>query len=536
MRRFLRVLFLALCLAPVAVSAEEIKKEKYLEWYARDLYYHDADGTIVQMELAPKLSVVFTREMTKEDKAAFLAQFSPIAEMEQPGDSSRTLLQFQASITPAALLETANKMSVSGKVEAYPVFFVDNIEAVLEGMVVEPKIVLTPNRLQERMQKYGNFAPRQILNENGTWVFLVDEVRPPLNLLVLMNLFSKDSWVKRAYPRFKFLHDPIIASIVVEPVSGTVAEVRTVTFTIKIFDPMITLSTERLPEFGRGLFMPIQGSPSSPPSVRYPPGYLFELMGDPVRPSVRQDRRSRTYMTSWKFKYHALGEWTIHPQTVSYAKNGVDQEIKSSGFTIVVNSQIGSLKITDMPVPRSLIHPYEKPAADPEVKLPPVPSYWFDAWLTKPELVARYAWFAGIFLGILVLGSIGFILGRGEKIKWEKTALRRGEIGRIRRLLEEASATSSYAKYEDALSAMLVMFFPHLTYRPTWEEIKDDQLVLGILGDETIQLLESVFTELGYRHRRAFSPTADGIAELDGNIRVIFATVKRTRVFRKEAS
>lgn len=520
MRRLAQALLLILCCASVSALAEESKKEKYLEWHTRDLYYYDANGIVVQLELAPKLSIRFTREMAKEDRTAFLAEFSPIAEMELPEDSSRTFLSFHESITPSDLLQTANKISASGKAEANPVFFVENIESVLEGIVVKPKTFLSPARLQERMRKYGDFMSRQTLNENGVWVFLIDEVKPPLNLLLLTNLISNDSWVERAFPRFKFLHNPIVSSIIVEPVSGTVGEVRKVIFTVKVFDPSIVLSTERLPEFGNGLFRPIQGSPSSPGTIR-DPGYLFEQMGDPVRYPVKQERRSRTYAAAWKFRHYALGEWTIPPQPVPYSKNGVDQEIKSSGFTLVVNSQIGSLKITDIPIPRPLIHPVQNPAPAPDLTLPPVPAYWFDAWLPKPELAARYTGFAGKFFGALVLIGIIVFLVREFARDRKKAAYRRQAVKQVNRLFQEASATSSYAKYEDALSAALVLLFPHLTSRPAWEEIKDDKRVLGALGSDVAELLEKVFTELGRRHMRGFSPAPEDIAELNKNIRAV---------------
>lgn len=535
MPRLRCVFLLILCCASISLAAEENKKEKYLEWHTRDLYYYDANGTMVQLELASKLSVRFTREMAKEDRTALLAEFSPIAEMELPGDSSRTFLSFSESITPADLLQTANKISASGKAEANPVFFVENIESVLEGIVVKPKTFLSPARLQERMRKYGDFMSRQTLHESGVWVFLIDEVKPPLNLLLLTNLISNDSWVERAFPRFKFLHDPIVSSIIVEPVSGTVGEVRKVTFTVKVFDPSIVLSTERLPEFGNGLFRPIQGSPSSPATIR-DPGYLFEQMGNPVRYPVKQERRSRTYATAWKFRHYALGEWTIPPQPVPYSKNGVDQEIKSSGFTLVVNSQIGSLKITDIPIPRPLIHPVEKPAPAPDLTLPPIPSYWFDAWLSKPELVARYAGFAGKLFGALVLIGIIVFLAREFERNRKKAVYRRQAIGQVNNLFQEASATHSYAKYEDALSAALVLLFPHLTSHPAWEEIKDDKRVLGALGSEGMALLEKIFTELGRRHMRVFSPASEDIAELKENIRAVLDGGEWRFIVSKEIS
>lgn len=528
--------FLVLCLVFAPALAEESKKEKRLEWHTRDLYYHDANGMMVQMELAPKLSVRFSSEMTKEARTFLLAPFSPISEVEQPGDSSRILVAFHSSVAPADLLQTANKISASGKAEVAPVFFVDNIEAVLEGIVVESKIVTAPSRMRERMRKYGDFISRQILNENGTWVFLVDEVKPPLNLLVLTNLVSKDSWVQRAYPRFKFLHDPILATIAIEPVSGTVAEMRTVTFTIKIFDPSISLATERLPEFGRGLFMPIQGDVSTPQSVRYPPGYLFEQVGDPLRLPVRQEKRSRTYITSWKFRHYALGEWIITPQAVPYSKKGVDQEIRSSSFTMVVNSQIGNLKITDVPVPRSLIHPSEKLVAIPEVVLPPIPSYWFDAWLSKPELVVRGTRILGILLAVLVLAGAGFVLADRKSRSKRQMVQRRQAIAQAEESLKEAFRLGSYAKYEDALSTLLVVLFPHLTSSPTWEEIKDDKLVLDNFGGDNMQFLEEIFTELGRRHMRDFSPMPEEVERLDSSIEAIFEMADRLSNVRKEMS
>ncbi|MDO8561031.1 MAG: hypothetical protein Q7R91_02350 [bacterium] len=533
MRRLVPLLLLAFFSVHLPVFAADDKPKNNISWRLRDLYYHDANGTIVQLELARKLLVRFTREISNEEKTALLAEFSPIAQKEQPGNPSRIVFSFNESTSLSDILDAANKITASGNAEASLVFFVDNIEAVLEGVVIEPKIVLTPDRLKARMQKYGGFTLRQAVSENGSWIFLIDEVKPPLNLLVLTNLISNDIWVRRAYPRFKFLHDPIVASINVEPVSGTIGETRTIIFTVKIFDSAITLSTE-YPEFGAGLFRPIQGSPSSPLSIRHVPGHLFELVGDPVRHPVKQEKRSRVYTTSWKFKHYAVGEWVIHPLTVPYTKNGVAQEIKSSGFTLVVNSQIGNLNITDMPNPRSLIYFSEKSEAPPIAALPPVPSYWFDAWTSHADIIARYAGFAGMLLGTLPVAGAAVLVVCVVKRNRKKARERRYRVKHIEELLQEAYANHSYAKYDEALSFMFAALFPDLPLHPAWEDVKNNDGACEVFGGETMAHLEMVFGKLSRRYASNFTPSTEDIMKLHESMCSIFDTVKRVLKMEKE--
>lgn len=483
------------------------------EWHPRDLYYYDADGRVAQLNLAPKLLIRFKKDLTAGERALFFSEFSPVAQKPESNGFS-VMLEFSASTTPPKLLEMANKASLSGVAEAVPIFLVENIEAVLEGIVVEPKTIVTDSRLYERMKKYGDFSPKQIISENGTFVFLIDEISPPLNLLVFANLIQNDSWVRHAYPRFRFLHDPIIANLTVEPVSGTVGEVRTITFTIKIFDPAITLSENELPEFGKGLFMPMQ-------KQSYPPGYLFELLGDAAKLPIKLEKRSRTYTISWKFRHYALGEWTVPPQPISYVKNGVPQEIVSSNFTFIVNSQIGNLNITDMPFPHSLIYSSQTPEVISETALPPIPSYWFDRWISSDNYLIRYAGLASALLGALGVGVMGILLIKIIGRTYSKKTSYRRLTKQIEDILSSAQNTRSYADYAEALSLILTALFPHLSSRPTWEEIKDDTLVREKLGVEMMKTMEETFYELERRYSRNPTATTESLAMLDKNIRRI---------------
>lgn len=513
------------------VWAEE-RGGKFTEWHLRDLYYYDSEGTMVRLDLAPKFLVRFRNDVTLKERSGFLAKLSPISERKDPLDSSRLLVEFDASRKTEEMLEALNKILRSGLVEeAWPIFWVENMEAIIEEIIVEPKITLTPERLIERMRIYGDFSVRQVVPRNGAWVFMIAEIKPPLNILVLTNLIQKDAWTRRAYPRFKFLQDAITASVSVDPVSGTVGEKRIVTLMIKVFDPEIKLLEDQLPQFYSGLFRPIRGYVSSP---IYPPAYLEELIGGPVKHPVRVQGRSRIYAFSWEYRIGALGEWTIPPQPISYSKNGITQEITSSEFRLVVNSQIGNLKINDMPVPLPLLHPEKKLAPAPDVALPPVPSYWFDGWMPRPELVARYSRVVGVFsvtVGIAILYVMVLFWGaRGKR----KVVAREDKIRKVRMLLEEARAARSYEKYGEALSAALAILFPRLSLHPTWDEVKENAFIREKLGDDLMKALEASFYELGRRYSRGFRPTRESLDELEGNIRKILEAAETIFLSGKE--
>ena len=521
-------LIIALIFIYSTAFAEENTNKKFLEWHMRDLYYYDNKDTMVQLELAPKLLVRFTKELTAEERTLFFSKFSPVAQKPEPGDPLSFILSFNDSTKSPAILEMANKMARSGLAVVSPVFLIENIEAIIEGIEVEPRIILTAERLYERMKKYGDFSSRKTAYENETWVFLLDEVKPPLNLLVFTNLIKNDSWVQRAYPHFKFIHDPIIAFITVKPVSGTVGEVRMVTFTIRIFDPTITLLENELPNFGDGLFKPAQGTFSITSTIKHPSGYLFELIGDSVKTSVKREKRSRTYTISRQFKIGALGEWTIRPQTVSYTKNGITQEIKSLGFTLIVNSQIGNLKITDMPSPRSLYYFVKAPKVTAEPALPNIPSYWFDALMFKKAYeIIKYGRLIGLLLGMIGITVLAMLTIAAVKTIFRKMMSRGLLIKEIKEIIDKARLDRSYADYSEALLRILKDIGPSLSLHPSWEEVKDNERLFRILGKDRFELLKEVFIELERRHMRGFAPEDGGLMKLDKDIHAIFEAVQQ---------
>lgn len=530
MRRMFLLIFL-LVFTSFPALAEESGNKKFLEWHLRDLYYYDNKDTIVQLELIPKLFVRFTKELTAEERISFFSEFSPIAQKLEPGDPLSFILDFQNSAKPSSILNMANKMNSSGLAVASPVFLIENIEAIIEGIKVEPKIVLTADRLYERMKKYGDFLSRKTEYENGAWVFLIDEVKPPLNLLVFTNLIKNDSWVRRAYPRFKFLHDSITASITVGPVSGTVSETRIVTLTIKIFDPEIVLLENDLPEFGSGLFMPIQGDLSIPSTIKYPPSYLFGLVGEPTKSLVKNKNRSQVYEVYQKFNFYALGEWTIHHQPVSYTKNGITKEIMSSGFTLIVNSQIGNLKITDMPFPRPLIHISKPSKINTELIPLDIPSYWFDAWMPKNAyMVIQYARIISLLLIMLFVVMLAVLIMSKIRETNRKTVLRRSIINEIREILDRAKTHKSYTDYNEALSRILKGMAPSLPLHPTWKDIEENDDILKVLNPEWRELVRQTLVELDRRHMRNFEPLSGELIRIDEDIREIFCMALRNFV------
>ena len=535
MRRGLWLL-IALVFMSSTAFAEESANKKFLEWHMRDLYYYDSKDTIVRLELAPKLLVRFTKELTAEERVSFFSEFSPIAQRPEPNDPFSFILDFNNSTKPHALLEIANKLARSGFVITSPVFFIENVEAIIEGVAIEPKIVLTAERLFERMKKYGDFSSRKTEYKNRAWVFLTDEVRPPLNLLVFTNLIKNDSWVRRAYPYFRFLNDPITAFVTVEPVSGTVGEVRTAILTIKIFDTDITLLENELPKFGDGLFSPMRGILSSPSTMKHPPGYLFERIGGLVIAPVKQEKRSRTYVFSQRFKFGALGEWIIHPQTVGYTKKDDTREIKSSGFTLIVNSQVGNLKIDDMPYPRLLSYSTKVPKVVAKPMLPDIPPYWFDSWMFKKDYeFIKYGRLSSLLLGMVVITILAMLIINSIKIIVRKTTLRGLLIKEVREIIDKASVDRSYTGYSDALSLILKGIAPSFSSHPIWEEVKGNERVLRTFNEKEFELLEEIFIELGRRHMRDFMPSNDDLMKLDKNIRIIFEATSSHFTLPEEA-
>ncbi|KKU05417.1 MAG: hypothetical protein UX07_C0017G0007 [Parcubacteria group bacterium GW2011_GWA2_45_30] len=480
----------------------------------RDFYQYD-NGIVKQLELAPKIYIRFVAEWDSEARAKFINELTPVSQERVRGDDFALLLGFGESIPVGEIVQKINKINHSVVVEARPVFLVNNMEAVVDGIVVEPKTSLTELGVRNRIARFGKFEIIKSVADGEGWVLLTGDIAPPLNLFILSNLVHKDTWIRRAYPYFRHLHDSIVSEFRVEPISGTVGEPRKFVWVIHIFDPKIILNEQRLPNFGEGQFMPmVSGTP--------PANYLFKA-GKRQRLQDVVGKRSRVVTFVWPFWHYALGEWMVAPQPVAYEKDGTSGTIVSNQAKFVVTSLIGSLGIDDMPPP-SILQILEKNISEPKIEFPALPVYWFDRWVKDPAHLSSY----GYKISFLFLLPVGVVLIWRLYRHAERARVEAGARIRLRKdilgLCDTAEKTLSYDIIYDAASKILYSTFLQLSHRPTIGEIAEHADVISVLG-ESWENVQSLLHELERRHEKSFKPDPQVVPKLLEAVRALISVL-----------
>lgn len=516
------LMFLLFFLWQVSAGAKEVPEA----WHTRDLFFYDEGGLIKRLYPLPKLLIEFDPSMGAAEREEILAELPMVSRSKDPQTVSRVVAEFRQNTAPAEIVQFANRLLQKKGVMVSLVFLVENIEAVVESIEVEPKITISTAALRERIARFGKVDIQRIDLERNVMRVIFNEIKPPLNILKLANLLHNDSWLKIARPRFRFLHDPIVARLSIEPVSGTVGEERKAHLSVRIFDPLIKLDETRLPNFGEGIFMPMIGY--DPSRAMRPKEYFFEVLGSRVK-EERRDKRSKTVIYTWRFKHHELGEngeWTIHPQTIPYEKDGVPGEVNTNSVTMVVTSLIGSLNINDMPSPASLPYPVRNPKTAIEVPLPSIPSYWYDRWIKNPTLLYTYGYRTAVGFGTFTILLFVFLLY--VPLKDRMRAFRRYKefFAATEGALSVAIEQVSYAKLSDVLSQVLHAAFPEkLPPHPTLEIIEETPEVRSAL-EPVWDLIQMLFGELEKRHSPKFMASAEDARRLAEAVRQVLYCLK----------
>lgn len=501
--------FLLFSVNSAMVSAQEIPNV----WNSKDLYFYDEQNTAQKLELAPKVKARFLKELSQEEQTQFMAKFSPASQTKDPYDNSLVTIELAPDFNQDRILEAVNEIHKSGLAEAAPVFIVNNLEATIDGVVIEPKTVVTTESLEKRIHRFGEFVVRQSIPEDNERVLLFGSVKPPLNPLILINLIHQDSWVKRAHPRFKYLHDPVVATLVVEPVSGTVSEPRKITLTITVFDSRIKIAEEFIPTFGEGRFAPTVNN-------KQPPAFPFQVVGS-RKSHTYSDKRSRSLVYVWEFKNYAIGEWEVPAQPLAYEKDGQQYKTNTTSASFVVNSQIGSLKISDMPPPRVLPFPSAKPSAE-GAESPPPPVYWFDRWVKNPAGLVFYGHRLTLFFAAASVLLVAAVFWQPLMRLRTNRVKQRTFKEKIEALCREAKEENSYKKLHDALCAVLSSAFPELSSHPTLKEVEEAQGVCSVLvHNDMWDRLTWVFNGLNKRHKEGFVADEKETKSLVSDVRLL---------------
>ncbi|MEK7075052.1 MAG: hypothetical protein AAB968_04775 [Patescibacteria group bacterium] len=465
LRNIFSCIVLLICV--VGYSYAEEKKEA-TKFDARDFYFYDEANLMQRLILAPKIMVSFLKQLSDEDQIAFLNKFALARHLKDPTQSFRYILEFSPATSEQSLVEILTEINSFDIAEGIPVVLIDNVEAIAQGFVVEPRTPLASEMLGKHLKKIGEFSIRQVAPEGHGWFFIVDGIKPPLHIYPLVNLIHNDVWIKRARPKFQYLHPAIVSRIEVSPISGTIDETRTVTLSIRVFDPEIKVLTHLLPNFGDGKFQP---NPI--------PSLLFFSPTVGTRESLNEssDAHGRIFSLRWRFRLFVPGEWTIPPQTIAYERKGEQLTTVSAHVPFVVTSLIGSLAINDMPSPKLLVQSGKTSDTAPDETRPLFPVYWFDRWISETSPIAKMS-----FIMCIVLSAVGM----GFPIFWGITFLskiikKESDIERLilawQRTCREACGNislESYRKLETILWDVLSSAFADdLVKKPTLKDVEE---------------------------------------------------------------
>lgn len=505
LRNILCCIVLLICVFGSAYGDNEATKEA-TKFDIRDFYIYDEANLIQRLTLAPKIIVNFLKQLSDEEQIAFLNKFSSARYMKDTTGSYRYILEFPPPVSEQKLMETLTEISSSLVAEGISVVLIDNVEAIAEGFIVETHTPLTPEMVGKHLKRFGEFSIRQVAPEGHAWLFIIDEVKPPLHLYPLINLIKSDAWVKNVRPKFRYLHQPIVSTLEVVPISGTLDETRTITLFIRVFDPDIKIRTDLLPQFGEGKFVP---NPMPPPL------FFFPSVG--VRESSQEftDSRGRVLSFQWRFRLFAPGEWTIPPQTIAYERKGEQYTVSFPQVPFVVTSLVGSLSINDMPSPKLLFAKSNISDAPIRETVPEFPSHWFDRWISGTLPIAKMTYVVAI--GLVVTGiALPLFWGARflkKRIKRESNieTLIRTWRDTCRRASQDASLTS-YKELETTLMSVLSMAFPDdLPRSPILKDVEEQ--VRDAFDDDQWKALCVLYEELESMHARNFVPDKDVLNE-----------------------
>lgn len=500
LHRMLCMSIFLICVFGLAYGKDEEKKEETTKFDIRDFYVYDETNLMQRLKLVPKIVVNFLKQLPDEEEIAFLNKFPSAGHLKDSTQSHRYILEFPSVVSEQSLMDILTEINSSLVAEGIPVVLIDNIEAVAEGIVVKTHTPLTPEMVGKRLKRFGEFSIRQVAPEGHAWVFIIDEVKPPLHLYPLINLIKSDAWVKNVRPKFRYLHQAIVSTLEVIPISGTVDETRTVRLFIRVFDPEIKIRTDLLPQFGEGKFVP-----SPMPS----PLFFFPSVGAREPSQEFSDARGKVFSFQWRFRLFAPGEWTIPPQIIPYERKGEQFTVSFPQVPFVVTSLVGSLAINDMPSPKLLPLPgniSDAPASETSYTFP---SRWFDRWIHQPLLVARIIHVAAIVLGatgiILVIVWVADMLKKIIKRKSDMQAM----IGKwqnvCHRVVVKDVSVENYKELETVLCDVLSFAFPNkLPRNPILKDVEES--VRDAFNDDQWHAMSMLYEELESVHARDFIP------------------------------
>ena len=488
-----------------------------------DLFYFK-DDTKVPAPLAPKVLIRSTKEgLTELERASLMkelsASFSAIGVTEEKNSplGEVSFLTFFPDISQDRILEIVREISSMEHMQAAPVFIVENREAVVSGIVIEPKLYVQPAFIESELNRMFGAQVRQISRKESASVVLFKELfffsktKMPLNVLGLANIAHVNNdgpWIKRVEPNFWFLSESISVSMWVYPLTGTISQERTLSLAVTFYDPATKFDEQLVPLFGKGSFAPQSEN-------KFPPDTFFKILENQERQEY-VNSRGKTILFRWRFKlFVPKKEWTISAQKIFYeGKNSGEVVSNVTTFVTLAHTGMG-IAIADIPATRPIVAPQPKILVSPPVV---VPTFWFDEMFASPHVVAKVGLLLGLVSVVLVLSFAFFSYLR--KV-WAKKLSRNvravtifpaeKRIQDMRNEIKECADIDFCEGLEKILGSGLRFYFPALPEGFTSTAVKDlvqnDAKARIVLGKEDglMDKLEDITSALAERFAHGFA-------------------------------
>ncbi|OGG44553.1 hypothetical protein A2673_03395 [Candidatus Kaiserbacteria bacterium RIFCSPHIGHO2_01_FULL_50_13] len=502
-----------------AASQERSGQERVVS--LDEFYYFDANGLRVPLKLSNSIAVRFLTVKLDTEKRNYLDErYAPLAIRDIKSVYARAeyALEYSPLTNQAEMREILKRMSADSDIDAAPVFIVDGMETLVDGVYVETTTPLSSPTLKNAIEKLfgGGALLHEITPEKRAWhlsfrkLFFLDNEKIPLHALSFANLIHKggEPWVKRAYPKFAYLQEPVVASLTVTPISGTVGEERTAVLTLRIFgktESDVVIDEGDIPELQQGKFSPL--SSGKPPQVSF-----FNAAKGFVRNPRRQVGPNEWYIEHWyRFGIYAPeAEWVIAGIQIPYQYKGERRVLTVPTVTFFVRPHLDAkYKLVDIPEALSLDAPQFAGFSQTE----PAPTRaWFDlfSWvfggrgaLESGSLIV-FATFGGVALGSMLL-LVGRAIPRRERGHGITKAELKLLLGQARSASDPKTGLNTYNKAISLVFHTWNSAFPrqNLTYQFVKDRLKElrEEKLLERLQEAGV---EDVFSAIEARHDASF--------------------------------
>jgi hypothetical protein len=490
-----------------------------------EFYYYDANKLRIPLNLSRSVAVRFRTTKTADEKAQFLKDLSPTSVREIAPLYARTefALDFMPTQNQDARTATFKKLSAVQDIEATPIFTVDGMDAVTDGIYLQTVTPMSRDTVAAALQKYfGNVGIQEITPEGNVWhvtftsLFFLDGERLSLTVLSIANLIQTSDafvWVKRAYPKFAFLNQPVIPSLSVYPLSGTVGEQRTVVVGFRIFGKTssdVVIDESDIPEFLQGSFVPKAND--KPPQTSF-----VEAIGAVQKEDLRQVGPNEWYFEHrYTFGLYAPEpDWVFPSFKIPYTYRGVRKEMELPVTTFFVRPHLDSKnQIADIPSAFQIPLPNFLGLK----ALPPIDTTaWFDPLAARIGGRKNVVMASEVMLGssaVMAFAFIGVLAFRGFSRAWPRRERRGITQVRLAALLksaeEEPNNRKSLQAYHKALSEVFHSWDPQFSRgNLTYQDVRSRLGSLVGRGDLIAHLersvgLEELFDEIESRNDPAF--------------------------------